>query len=294
MNVQYLHRCLITSLRKHDSYHRSNATMISPPALVSHLEVERKFLPTPYLKACLYGKKRDSNRFESNHDKRSICPLKFSRLPDKLLRDIYYDNDGTLASKGIWIRFRSSRAVQSGHSLDLENAEESSKWEAKVRLAGDYGDSQFLELEGESSVRVMLRQHLPRTPLESLAVTADLKSHRKTWVIYEALGGMGLNENAEVRIDLDDVTASTAPADGGADFKHEVGELEMTRDLAVGTDEVKNDDARLRAAGSMYQSLDRFMMSYKSLFPCSPKPKGKLAAYFDWEEDVLGGGGQAN
>ena len=265
--------------------------MSSPPAFASHLEVERKFQPTASLKAYLHGNGKDLESFMLHNElptPRSYYDqtLSFVRLPDKLICDAYFDLDGVLASKGIWVRNRTSRAVGNEDLPLVAVSKEVSNLEAKVRLAGDYADSQFLELEGESSIRDLLQQRVPETRLEGLKISADLKTHRKTWIIHETPKWQNAERKPEIRIDLDDVTTSIAPSNGYVGLKHEVGELEMTTEVIGGADEAEHMKTRLRVSADMHMALQEFMTRHKTLFTSTVKPKGKLEAYFDWQKNM--------
>ena len=293
MNVKHLRYSGSGLCRNILGRDRSIAKMATPSAFVSHLEVERKFLPTAGLKACLYGTDKQTKRLDPCRSETLVrggapFPLSFFRLPDKLIRDTYYDVGATLADKGVWIRQRNTRAARSDDFplIHLENA--STKWEAKVRLAGDYVDSQFVELESEPSIRSLLKGQLPNTELEDLDITADLETHRSTWIVIQAPGVEASDCKAEFRIDLDEISAPAAKLSTPGGFKHYVGELEMTAEVVGGQNEAEHSEVRKSAAESMHKSIGDFMMKYRALFPCSPKPKGKLGAYFEWKEKVSG------
>lgn len=158
-------------------------------------------------------------------------------------------------------------------------------WEAEFRLGGDYTDSQFLELKDEESIRAFLRQHIPETPLEGLEVTADFETQRKSWLVYEEKetksGGI-----VEIRINLDEATTMNTGDDSAASFKHEVGEFEMIQEIVADGGRKASDSVVQMKTEKLRQLLDDFMSRNSSLFPCRPKPKGKLVAYFEWKRNV--------
>ena len=132
--------------------------MPQPPHFSSTAEVERKFLPTALLKMYLNSGTKPLNSLRFGEGESKICkdaaaPLNFYRLPDKRIRDTYFDSDDQLSNKGIWVRSRTSQTIRSEDFPLVSTGEPSKDWEAKVRIAGDYADSQFVEYERELKVR---------------------------------------------------------------------------------------------------------------------------------------------
>lgn len=275
----------------------TSSSMSKRPALVSHIEVERKFQPTSQLKLrlrlegkveqCNHGLPKVENVPGGETYPQSV--LRFLRLPDKLIRDTYYDLNDQLASKGIWIRSRNC-AVPNSDALPVISRRYSAKLEAKVRLEGDYANSQFHEIEGESNIRLLLGKHLPGVKMEDLSIMAGLETHRKSWIVHQ-LGESTLKQEVEetsrtdeVFIVLDGVTEPHACRNVTLPFKHQVGEVEMTREVVGGTDEQDHESMRRKEAERMDLLIEEFMIRHSDLFPRSPKPKGKLSAYFEWLE----------
>ncbi|KAK3716510.1 hypothetical protein LTR37_006406 [Vermiconidia calcicola] len=271
--------------------------MPESPKPVSFVEVERKFVPTTYLKARLNGTAR---AFESSGPSDCSTPagshatsqLSFFRLPDKRIRDTYYDSRDRLSSKGIWVRQRTSQVGGSQDFPLVSTGPPSTKWEAKVRLAGDYADSQFLELQGEAEIRSLQQQHLPEVQLERLQILADLETHRKTWVVHEPSGWSFTSRavrritKTELRIDLDEVTTPGDASGEGRGFQHQIGEVEVTAEVAGAAIKHEDDVERSRVAKSMHGIIDEFFKQHSSLFVSTTKPKGKLEAFFDWKRDA--------
>ena len=256
------------------------------------IEIERKFQPTAKLKALLRDDDEKFQRRIGCHDK-SAGPiesvLSFHRLPDKLMRDTYYDKEGgELQSTGIWIRRRSSISLRSADIPFATPECAIETWEAKVRLGGNSTDSQFPELEDEESIRALLRQHSPDTPPEELEITADFETQRKSWLVQEEKetksGGM-----VEIRIDLDEASTTNTGADSAASFNHEVGELEMVQEIVADGGCKASDSVVQIKTEELRRLLDEFMSRNSSLFPGSPKPRGKLGAYFEWKREVEDG-----
>ena len=58
----------------------------------------------------------------------------------------------------------------------------------------------------------------------------------------------------------------------------------MTGEVVGGADEAEHDERRKQAARNMHAALREFMERYDFLFPCVPKPDGKLGAFFKWKD----------
>ena len=203
------------------------------------------------------------------------------------IRDTYYDSGDVLAEKGIWIRFRSSSSIApDGISSD---APPLGKWDAKIRLGGDFIESVFAEVQGEEKMRDLLSEHLPDVRLEDLEVKADLETMRTSWTLSEttevnndAATITGHGQSLSVVVDLvaavDDINK-----EDGMHFTHEVGEIELTKSLATPLEgENHNENERLEME-CMRAHLKRFMVQNSELFS-EMEPKGKLSAYFDWSK----------
>jgi hypothetical protein len=259
---------------------------------IARIEVERKFRQTTTLKRLLQDPNTELKQCIRGKDigpTQNDTTLSCNRQQDRLMRDTYVDTgDAELEKKGIWIRRRSSRALSAANSISSCLDVEPQRWEGKVRIGGDYTDSQFLELEGDEAIRALIEQHVPSAPLGNLVVTVDLVTHRKTWIVQEASSAAHTPET-ELRIDLDEVTSSVIGADPDVQFKHEIGELEMTEQIVAGGDGDEGEAAKQEAAESMEEFLGKFMARHVSLFSCQPKPKGKLTAYFEWKAIVVDG-----
>ena len=265
--------------------------MSTPQTLASHVEVERKFLPTALLEAQLDGKacglehRRQSEGLAAV-DALRMRPLHFFRLPDMQIRDTYFDLKDVLVGKGIWVRLRTTEAVRSNRFPVVVEGNRSTDWETKVRLGGDYTNSQFTELQGKQEVQSLIAQHLPSAVETDLEVIADLDTHRKSWIVRD--DSSTANCHGEIQIVLDEATIpeSAIPEDSATTvepFKYQVGEVEMTR-YVVGTDQQELEEAKRQAADDMQGELDEFMMHHSVLFSTTPKPKGKLSASFEWKK----------
>ena len=288
MKAPHLPTSLRLFLISRARYRGTSTALMTPKSLLkSCVEVERKFLPTSYLHEVLQKAEQDSAHAEGClvRDKiqdPSILPTRLFLLSKKAIRDTYYDLDGQLETRGIWIRYRTSRTVENTSLSTLSSNTESSELEAKVRLSGDYTDSQFLELQEKAAIQKLIEECIPDATLESLDITADFETFRQTYGVCEVSSDT-TNAEPEIRVDLDEVTSSKSSFHKRADFKHFIGELEMTKEVLGGADEGEHKELRLKAAASMQKRLDQFMMRHCKLFPSSPRPKGKLEVFFDWK-----------
>jgi len=111
-------------------YFNKIASTHSGKVHIHRLEVERKFLVTPgaisYLRSNGGG-----SRFK-----------KYKSLGKQTTHDTYYDRNGLLFSKGVYIRRRN------GH------------WEAKIRTGGDFINSAFTEIDGNNAAKEVIEQNL--------------------------------------------------------------------------------------------------------------------------------------
>jgi hypothetical protein len=122
--------------------------MSSTHPFVSSLEVERKIHPTAILKAHLDPNVAHAHDYEYNPPESRVTGLQpmniltFDRLPDRIIRDVYLDINNSLSRKGLWIRYRESSNVRSPEFPFFLESSSAREWEAKIRLGGDYRDSQ--------------------------------------------------------------------------------------------------------------------------------------------------------
>ena len=249
--------------------------------LISHLEVERKFLPAAdfhrrveRLIRCNFGERSSSSN-----------PI-WSASRSELIRDKYFDCNGALARKGIWIRYRfttskGTKDAESNYRLPADG-----RWDAKVRLGGDFVESQFEEHEGEQSIKKLLAEHVPGTMLEDLQVNADLETTRTMWSIPLRDGHL-LEDKAPgsdgdyLTIALDHVVSLGERTIEGQRFEHVVGEIELTKRVNAVLEDEGFAEKRKMELDRMRTQIEDFMNNNPGLFS-KLKPKGKLSAYFDW------------
>jgi len=201
---------------------------------IRRLEVERKFLVTPVAVSYLRSNGGGS-RFK-----------KYESLGKQTTHDTYYDRNGLLFSKGVYIRRRN------GH------------WEAKVRTGGDFINSTFTEVDGNNAVKEVIEQNLTVSVdglgiEEVLEPCAEFVTERESWMI-----------DGRFKVDVDTT-----------DFGHIVGEVELTGTLryANGEHSEEEEEEEKKLKQKMDQDIKVFMQSYPQAFPAG-RPLGKLSAYF--------------
>ncbi|KAJ7621754.1 hypothetical protein DFH06DRAFT_1341081 [Mycena polygramma] len=258
--------------------------------LTSKIEIERKFLPT---RSLLHALTRTT---ASPSLPRSIARAHPTAV--HFIRDVYYDRpDWRLAAEGLWVRRRSVIFGGAGTST--------SSWEAKVRVGGDFAASQFVEVEGAEAVERELQRALGggHVAVDSIGQHLDTKCDLTTRRLSGELElrceeEQGL-KNLTVAIDQvvettgDDFTAARAmlermvASDSGVQsspdrFFHEIGELELMEE--VRTEVGEHETRRKAVAAARATQLETFMRAHSALFPMTPRPRGKLDAYFTWRE----------
>lgn len=170
------------------------------------------------------------------------------------LEDAYYDTaNEALSNAGVWLRRRGD------------------KWEAKIRVGGDFTNSAFEEITDVSDISAMLGKLVPGAALDPnkglmggrIEEVAKLVSQRKKFLVDE-----------KFTVVLDET-----------DFGHVVGEVELEREVSVTGGEEDVTEAkgkiqdRAQVIAEMDQEIDNFMKHYAWAFPPG-KPVGKLSAYF--------------
>lgn len=272
---------------------------------ITTLEVERKFAPTAQsIHLLLTGHNGNSSD--------NIPPFK-SLLPQGTVHfeDIYYDTPTKdLENTGIWLRLR-RHFHDHGDQHPHPPAEEQStgKWQAKVRLGGNYTNSAFQELTDEDEIVALLNSHtlslgpdggdgelllLPQQDGQGGAATtssspsiwqvsARFVSHRDTFLV---------DDTFTVILDK-------------TDFGHVVGEVELEKKVTVTVagskqgaagpgsgGEVEKQDEKVdglpvsHVIAQMDQEIDDFMRRHEWAFPPG-KPVGKLSAYFALKDTSL-------
>ena len=259
---------------------------------VSHLEVERKFLPASDF----------CRRFESLRnfgERRSPSSPVWSASKTQRIRDTYFDYHDVLASKGIWIRYRYKTSTETKDAQSTTDPPADGCWDAKVRLGGDFIESQFEEHQGEPSIRKLLSEHVPGTMFGDLEITADLETTRTTWDVrlrdrYLSIDQAPCSNGDYLTVALDHVVSLKEKRIDGqptATFEHVVGEIELTKRVNARPEDGDFAKERKMELDRMKAQIEDFMMYNPGLFSQS-MPTGKLSAYFDWKSRELAGAAQ--
>jgi thiamine-triphosphatase len=203
---------------------------------IRRLEVERKFLVTPV--AVSYLRSNSGGLRFKKHES----------LGRQTTQDTYYDRNGELFSKGVYIRRRNGY------------------WEAKIRTGGDFINSAFTEVDGNNAVKEVIEQNLTVSAdglsiEEMLEPCAEFVTERESWMM-----------DGRFKVDVD-IT----------NFGHIVGEVELTRTLRYTNSEhgEEEEEREKKLKQEMDQDIKAFMQSYPEAFPAG-RPLGKLSAYFHW------------
>jgi hypothetical protein len=267
-----------TQLPMSTAARRAINNIMATSARTFTLEIERKFLPTARLRSQLDGNSDDHRyRFPLTHQSDIALPkLQAKRLPDMSIRDTYLDVGNCLEKHGIWIRRRAERVLMSDEYMVLLPQTVTETWEAKIKLGGDYADSQFEEVSGEEEVKALVVERVPGMDLGMLKPVADLEAHRSTWTVKDKHAG-------SVTIVLDDVIEPGSDQEAEDAFHHLVGEVELTEENTGGMGRTEHEELKKRRAEEMRLVLNQFMTANSVLFPTEVPVKGKLGAYFTWK-----------
>ncbi|KAI0911404.1 acyl CoA binding protein-domain-containing protein [Ustulina deusta] len=272
--------------------------------IVSKVEVERKFNPGPVFTSVFLSK--DWTKPQAQHHKvynnQGGPSFVVVRQPGQIIHDTYYDTRNDQLSKlGLWVRQRHVQVLPLNSSAKMNGQgrgaageaasalattdNQETRWNAKVRLAGHFNNSQFLEVDGKKSVSdEVLRITESKTKLEDLQVVTDLQTRRSSWEVARLADGT--TPSAEMTIVMDEVTEAKASKDGSGKsaFAHTIGEVELFQEFVTeGKDNAEHETQRKRIAAQRMEELKEFMATNPDLFATTPAPIGKLTAYDTWK-----------
>lgn len=281
--------------------------------IVTRVEVERKFNPGPQFRDAfppfhMAMSRRREFRHQPLVGRHEGPSFTVSCQPWRIIRDTYYDTvDGHLAKLGLWVRRRQNDVPsefvthrlnpnQDGPDCGQSPApathidpDPEREWNAKLRLAGHFNDSQFAEIYGERDVsKEVLRITDNTLKLEDLHVVADLQTRRSNWEIKQLPGGTAPSARMTVVLD----TVSEAPASpnstpGTPRFSHTIGEVELFGSVKTeDKDSAEHDAYRKEISAQWMEELEGFMEAYPTVFSTNPKPLGKLSAYYGWKSRI--------
>ncbi|KAI0467830.1 hypothetical protein F4859DRAFT_524979 [Xylaria cf. heliscus] len=273
--------------------------------IVSSVEVERKFNPGPKFASVFLkdGKTKQQAQCHKLYDHQNGSSFTIIGQPGELIRDTYYDtHDDQLCKLGLWVRqrhihilpFNPSR-LERDHDGNVATervlpfpTEDSRKgqWNAKLRIGGNFSNTQFIEVEGKKKVsEEVLRITETRMKLEDLQVVSDLQTRRLSWEVTQLANGTA--PSAKMTIVLDKVTEAEAEAShNGSDesaFIHTIGEVELFEEfVTVDKDNAGHEMHRKEVAARRMDELKKLMQENSDLFVTTPEPIGKLTAYDTW------------
>ncbi|KAL7917212.1 CYTH-like domain-containing protein [Trichoderma austrokoningii] len=200
------------------------------PVSACVLEVERKFRSLAVRELTQHG---GLPHFKS-----------LQRLPQKIIRDSYYDKSNALSAAGAWIRNRDG------------------EWQAKISKGGNYTNSRFEELNSVDDIAAYIKR---TTGVDGGAAVnfglhpiATFSTTRETWVADD-----------EFHVVLDTM-----------DFGHQVGEIELQKTLAGKNGGAPTEQEKQAEMQIMDERIVAFMKTYAWAF-ASGASKGKLTAYFE-------------
>ncbi|KAI0888086.1 uncharacterized protein GGS22DRAFT_155057 [Annulohypoxylon maeteangense] len=248
--------------------------------IVSNVEVERKFNLGP----------KFTSLFANPTGYQEKVPFVLRSHPQQLIRDTYYDTaDGHLSELGMWVRKRSVDLLPLNPTERITGAKDGAQWNAKLRLAGHYMNSQFVEFDGRMDVsREVLRITENKKKLEDLQVVSDLQTRRSEWEVTQLADKIA--PAAKMTIVVDAVTEAEAEVDkeriNKQTFNHIIGEVELFQELITeGEDDAEHEAHRKEIGAQRMKELEEFMLSHPEFFSTSPSPIGKLSAYDTWKAE---------
>ncbi|KAL7649212.1 hypothetical protein ACMYSQ_012323 [Aspergillus niger] len=162
------------------------------------------------------------------------------------IHDTYYDLNGLLSSKGIWIRKRNG------------------DWEAKIKDGGNFQDSRFMEMRNpeEISHHLKFSTGISQTELTNFGLRelASFTTFRQSWVADDEFT----------------IVQDTMDFDN-----HMVGEVELQCTLPRSPSSIRTtEEERALRLEEMDSRIRRFMTRYAWAFHVG-QPKGKLAAFLE-------------
>ncbi|KAJ7913202.1 hypothetical protein B0H13DRAFT_2471034 [Mycena leptocephala] len=283
--------------------------------LISKIEIEHKFLSTRPLLHALTPASTPVLTLPPSIARARPAPVHF-------IRDVYYDrHDERLAAEGLWVRRRS---VLVGSSTSSTSSWEAKVRVGGDFAASQFVEVEGAEAVEREMRRALGGDCVAMDKIgEHLVVMSDLTTRRLSGRLelhYEddndAADGLRL-QNLTVAIDqvvettAGDFAASRAVLeqmqagrDGGGHsnsnltsspdlFFHEIGELELMAEVrteAATIDQAEHhahehETRRKALAAALAAQLEAFMREHPALFPTTPRPRGKLSAYFAWRKD---------
>ena len=264
-------------------------------SIVSKLEVERKFVPSPLLKKYA-NESATTSRIHLTPTAKHIPSVVLTRLPRKRITDKYFDHKGQLEQKGIWVRWRKEQITT--HDGADTTATHSS-WEAKVKQGGNFLDSQFVEVKGRDAVETLMAEAGVCRSIYDLTFQLGFVADRVAWAMNGYPDEKDLDDTATMSLVLDTMSAALEGPNGehSTFIHHQVGELELEK--TISTNPADGDgihtvhepglDSKHRIAcafqaEAMREQLTTFMSAYPSVLESGGLPVGKITAYMQQKQ----------
>ncbi|KAM0709614.1 hypothetical protein Q7P35_003654 [Cladosporium inversicolor] len=269
----------------------SASRALSNRAIISKLEVERKFIPSPLLKK--YASEtatlpRIHVAPAADHSPNVVL----TRLPRKRITDKYFDHKGRLEQKGIWVRWRKEQTITHDNANIIASH---TCWEAKVKQGGNFLESQFIEAKGRDAVEDLMAETGVCRSIYGLSFQLGFVADRVGWAV-EGYDGQKDGEDATMSLVLDTMTAALEGRNGeySTFMNHQVGELELEKAITTNLEDEDGvrsiDESAMRShhratcasqAEAMREQLTTFMLTYPSLLEADGSPVGKITAYME-------------
>lgn len=268
----------------------SASKALNKSSIISRLEVEHKFVPSPLLKK--YAREAATTpRIHVAPPTRRDPSVTLTSLPRKRITDKYFDLKGQLEQKGIWVRWRKEQTT-THDGVDAIASQTS--WEAKVKQGGNFLDSQFVEAKGRDAVENLIAEAGVCRSIYDLRFQSGFVADRVGWTVNGYNGENEVDDTAAMSLVLDTMSAALEGPNGehSTFMHHQVGELELG--MTIKTTLADADDvyiAQNSAMDSQHRStcasqaeamrglLITFMSTYPSILEASQSPVGKITAY---------------
>ena len=282
----------------------SASKALSHRSIISKLEVERKFVPSPLLKKYAH-EVATTPRIHVTPATGRNPSVTLTRLPRKRITDKYFDHKGQLEQKGIWIRWRKE---QTTNHDGVDTIASQTSWEAKVKQGGNYVDSQFVEAKGRDAVEDLMAEAGVCRSIYDLKFQLGFVADRVCWAVsgYE---GEKRVDDAAMTLVLDTMSAALEGPNGehSTFMHHQVGELEL--EMAIETTFGDEGDIRTvhepamcsqhrsacaSQAQAMRKLLTTFMSTYPSILDIGGPPVGKITAYMQRKQALAAQSERAN
>lgn len=282
----------------------SASKSLSNRSIISKLEVERKFIPSPLLKKYA-SEVATTPRIHVTPATGRNPSVTLTRLPRKRITDKYFDHKGHLEQKGIWVRWRKEETTD--HD-GVDTIASQTSWEAKVKQGGNFVDSQFVEAKGRGAVEDLMAETGVCRSIYDLKFQLGFVADRVCWAVngFESEKRV---DDAAMTLVLDTMSAALEGPNGehSTFMHHRVGELEL--EMAIETIYGDEDDVRTAHEPAVYSQhcsactsqaqamrrlLTAFMSTYSNILDVDGSAVGKITAYMQRKQALASQSERAN